>query len=153
MNCIKYDVYPYPFPTTFFRVCFFFRRKFLLFLQHLFRFGITYEASATFPYLSTPALVSIQDTVQLTLLSDAFHKSYLRTYRVVVLPDYFPETINARTLPINTVVNIFLMAFFFHYRSLQAQRRRAVLEQRGRRGLGQRNGWYAHNHREVRKSD
>jgi len=37
--------------------------------------------------------------------------------------------------------------------SLQAQRRRTVLEQRHRRGLGQGNGWYAHNHRKVRKSD
>jgi len=36
---------------------------------------------------------------------------------------------------------------------LQAQRRRTVLEQCHCGGLGQGNGWYAHNHRKVRESD
>lgn len=36
---------------------------------------------------------------------------------------------------------------------LQAQRRRAVLEQRHRGGLGQRDGRHAHNYRKVRQLD
>lgn len=46
---------------------------------------------------------------------------------------------------------------FMHVRGalffLQAQRRRAVLEQRHRGGLGQRDGRHAHNHGKVRQPD